>query len=379
MPAVARDRGARTPPTAFAVCRCSRLMRSVPARGGQMMVASAAFGLLLAACGGVGDPVPPPTSPIGALPTGYTAYVTGTPNATASPAGGVYLAGGGTDDAVGMAWLLAQGGVAGITRGGQPYFGDVVVLRTSGSDGYNSFLERLGANSVATYVITSTEGANSDSVAAAIARAEVLFLAGGDQSTYVNRWTGTRLQRAVNTRVAQGYPIGGTSAGLNVLAGHIYSAQLTSTTSGVALANPYDRSITFAKDLFDVPLLANVIAEPHFVTRDRMGRLYTFLARLQADDGARAPRGLAVDEGSAVGLAANHRATVFGAGGGVYLLTPPPSPRGTLSAPLTYHAMTVARVPIGGTFDAASWTAPGPVYSVTARAGVLTSSNGVMY
>jgi cyanophycinase len=341
-------------------------------------VAHAVALLVVVACGGGGDPVAPPAPPTGALPTGYTAYVTGIPNATTTPASGVYLAGGGTDDATGMTWLLTQGGIAG-SRAGQPVYGDVVVLRTSGSDGYNRFLEQLGANSVATFVITSIDGANSDSVAAAIARAEVIFVAGGDQSTYVNLWSGTRLQRAVNTRIAQGYPIGGTSAGLNVLAPYIYSAQLTSTTSAVALANPYDPSITFATNLFEVPLLRDLMTEPHFVARDRMGRFYTFLVRLQADDAARAPRGLAVDEGSGVGIAATRRATVFGVGAGAYLLSPPSLSRSTLPAPLTSLAMTVTRVPVGSTFDAASWTAPGLVYTVTATAGVLTSSTGVMY
>lgn len=341
-------------------------------------VAHAVALLVVVACGGGGDPVAPPAPPTGALPTGYTAYVTGIPNATTTPASGVYLAGGGTDDATGMTWLLTQGGIAG-SRAGQPVYGDVVVLRTSGSDGYNRFLEQLGANSVATFVITSIDGANSDSVAAAIARAEVIFVAGGDQSTYVNLWSGTRLQRAVNTRIAQGYPIGGTSAGLNVLAPYIYSAQLTSTTSAVALANPYDPSITFATNLFEVPLLRDLMTEPHFVARDRMGRFYTFLVRLQADDAARAPRGLAVDEGSGVGIAATRRATVFGVGAGAYLLSPPSLSRSTLPAPLTSLAMTVTRVPVGSTFDAASWTAPGLVYTVTATAGVLTSSTGVLY
>ena len=92
-----------------------------------------------------------------------------------------------------------------------------MVLRTTGSNGYNKYLVGLGANSVTSIVITSVAGANSAVVTSAIAKAEVVFIAGGDQSTYVNLWRGTALQTAVNARVAQGYPIGGTSAGLAVL------------------------------------------------------------------------------------------------------------------------------------------------------------------
>src|SRR5262245_17268927 len=57
---------------------------------------------------------------------GYKVYRNGsTTDAQTLPAGGAYLAGGGTDVDAGMVWLMAQGG----TRGPGEY-GDVVVLRT---------------------------------------------------------------------------------------------------------------------------------------------------------------------------------------------------------------------------------------------------------
>ncbi|WP_053334266.1 cyanophycinase [Gemmatimonas phototrophica] len=323
-----------------------------------------------------------PTAPGDALfakqpSTGFQMYVTGKgPDVTTN--GGnraVYVAGGGTDDAAGMKWLLAQGG----TRTSGSGFGDVVVLRTSGSSGYNTYFAKLGANTVTTFVITSVAGANSATVSNAIGKAEVIFFAGGDQSTYVNLWTGTALQSAVNARLGQGAAVGGTSAGLNVLSEHIYSAQTVSTTSAMALANPYDPSITFARNLFNVPQLTNTLAEPHFVPRDRMGRLYTFLARLQADGKASAPRGLAVDEGAGVGITAAGTATVFGTGNGAYLVTTASRGASTLSAPLVYGAMQVLRVPAGGTFNANSWTAAGTPYSVSATTSGVVSTSGLLY
>ena len=74
----------------------------------------------------------------------------------------------------------------------------MVVLRTSGSDGYNAWLAKLGANSVTSIVISSKGGANSEFVRKSIANAEVVFIAGGDQSTYVKLWSGSSLQAAVN-------------------------------------------------------------------------------------------------------------------------------------------------------------------------------------
>lgn len=336
---------------------------------------------LLAACGRATDVVAPSDAQLDKkVDPGYELYVTGkgADVTTTGNEAAVYLAGGGADDEAGMAWLLARGGTIGTDRKGQALYGDVVVLRTSGGKGYNTFIDKLGANSVTTFVITSRAGADAPEVADAIRKAEVIFLAGGDQSTYVNLWDGTGLQTAVNNRIGAGYPIGGTSAGLNALGQHIYSAQFASTTTAMALANPYDASITFARDLFTVPLLANLIAEPHFVPRDRMGRFYTFLARLQADGRAAAPRGLAVDEGSAVAVSASGAATIFGAGNGAYLITPASATPSTLSAPLTAGSMQVVRVPVGGAFNLTAWTAPAMYtpYTVKADAGVLTSSRG---
>jgi cyanophycinase len=309
--------------------------------------------------------------------TGFAVYVTGKGPDVSTTGGNraVYVAGGGTDDAAGMKWLLAQGGA----RSGSTGFGDVVVLRTSGSSGYNTYFAKMGANTVTTFVITTVAGANSATVSSAIGKAEVIFLAGGDQSTYVNLWKGTALQAAVNARLVQGAAIGGTSAGLNVLSEHIYSAQSVSTTSAMALANPYDPSITFSRNLFDVPQLRNTLAEPHFVPRDRMGRLYTFLARLQADGVASTPRGLAVDEGAGVGITAGGTATVFGAGKGAYLVTTTSSQSSRLSAPLVYGAMQITRVPVGGTFNATTWTATGTPYSVSATVNGLVSTSGLLY
>lgn len=294
-----------------------------------------------------------------------------------TPRGGALLAGGGTDSPDGMRWLLSQGGVP--PNGG---FGDVVVLRASGADGYHRMLMELGANSVRSFVITSVEAANSASVQRAIEQAEVVFIAGGDQSRYVKYWTGTALQRAVDARVANGYPIGGTSAGLAVLSGFVYAAFNVSSTSVKVLASPYDSSVTITPALFRVPMLSNLITDSHFAVRDRMGRLVTFLARLQQDGMAVAPRGIGIDEKSAVGVAPNGIATVFGAGRGAYLLSVTSNAARVCAAntPLTLIPVQTLRVPVGQQFDMTSWTnATSTPYTLSATAGLLTSSTGAIY
>ncbi len=309
---------------------------------------------------------------------GYTAYVSGsTTDVQTTPLGGALLAGGGTDSDAGMQWLLAQGGARSAGK-----FGDVVVLRTSGTNGYNKYLVTFGANSVTSIVISTLAGANSAYVQNAIAKAEVIFIAGGDQSTYVNLWTGTALQAAVNLRVAAGYPIGGTSAGLAVLSPFVYAAFNVSSTSATVLANPYDASVTITEALFNVPVLQNLITDSHFVPRDRMGRLVTFLARLQQDGRSSAPRGIGVDEKSALGVLANGAVTVFGTGNGAYFLSVDSGAIRVCSAntPLSYEPVTTVRVPVGSQFNLSSWTtANSTPYVLRAATGVLSSNTGAIY
>lgn len=351
------------------------------------LIATRLIATLLVASGTACHDAPIPSEPASALrlakapAPGFTVYGTrGATNVTTTPQGGVYLAGGGTDLDAGMTWLLQRGGQLSAGR-----YGDVVVLRTSGTNGYNKYLTALGANSVTSIVITSRDGANAQAVVDAINNAEVIFLAGGDQSTYVNLWSGTRLQSTVNARLATGVPIGGTSAGLAVLGDYIYSAQNASSISSTVLADPYDATVTLTTRLFDIPVLRNVITDSHFVVRDRMGRLMTFLARLQQDriSGSLAPKAIAVDEGSAVGISANGASTTtFGTGAGVYYLnTATVTSRAcTAGTPLTYFPVSAVSVKTGQHFDLTTWTSTSSTpYSLRVDGGVLSAVGHGLY
>ena len=103
--------------------------------------------------------------------------------------------------------------------------GDFLVLRSSGSDGYNNYILNLGcANSVTTIRINNRRGANENFVVDTIDNAEAIFFAGGDQNRYVTDWMGTGLQSAVQRAIARDVPIGGTSAGEVIQTYYIYSA-----------------------------------------------------------------------------------------------------------------------------------------------------------
>ncbi|MCB0637011.1 MAG: cyanophycinase, partial [Lewinella sp.] len=99
----------------------------------------------------------------------YTSYFSGNEtDAQTQPQGGVCMMGGATEHDNAMRWFLqrADGG-------------DVLVLRASGADGYNSYLySELGetVNSVETIVFNNASAATEPYVQQAIQQAEAIWL-----------------------------------------------------------------------------------------------------------------------------------------------------------------------------------------------------------
>jgi len=122
-----------------------------------------------------------------------------------------------------------------------------VVIRASGTDAYNPYILGLCAcDSVETFVFKNHNGAYQPFVIEHIKNAEALFIAGGDQSDYVNLWKGTPVEDAINYLAnVKKVPIGGTSAGMAVLGEFLYSAMTNSSlTSEEALADPFHKDLT---------------------------------------------------------------------------------------------------------------------------------------
>ena len=135
-------------------------------------------------------------------------------NVTVTPRPGFALMGGGSDLDEAFKWLCERG--AG---------GDLVVLRSHGSNDYNPYIAKLcKMNSVATLVIGSRTAAEDPFVASTIAHASAIFIAGGDQGEYTTFWMRTPVQTELNAALKRGVPIGGTSAGLAVLGQFIYTS-----------------------------------------------------------------------------------------------------------------------------------------------------------
>lgn len=245
--------------------------------------------------------------PLIAQAQGYTSFFTGsTTNITTIPTFGVCLMGGASENDEAMKWLLQK------ANGG-----DVVVIRSSGGNGYNNyFYSGLGItlNSVETLVITSATGAVNPYVLDKVANAELIWFAGGDQSNYVNFFKNNALEDLLNYHVnVKNAPIGGTSAGMAILGSHYYSAMFSSVTSSQALSNPYNTNITLgSNDFLNIPYLQNVITDTHYDNPDRRGRQTAFMARIAKDENIRS-FGIASNEYVSVCIAADGKAYVYGA------------------------------------------------------------------
>jgi len=308
---------------------------------------------------------------------GYQRYLTGNPADVIRPTSGLWvLQGGGDDVDENYVRMAAHGGG-----------GDFVVLRASGDDDYNEYIFALcHCDSVETIVFDSREAASDPSVIATIRNAEALFIAGGDQSRYVRFWQGTPVQDAINYVAEKPAPIGGTSAGMAVLGEFVYSAIYESLTSAVALADPYAKDVTLARDFLALPRLGGILTDQHLQERDRIGRTVTLLARLVKDGWAVEPRAIAADRETAVHIdpkdgTAEVFATATHPTPYAYFMRPTQAPeRCEAGQPLTFRNVDVYRIGPGGHFDLATWQGTGGIgYRLSAEAGVLRSSRESAY
>jgi cyanophycinase-like exopeptidase len=237
--------------------------------------------------------------------TSYTYYSVGDTTLTPSLPSPAYpsyvLMGGGPDVDEGFRWMIRR---AGITPGTG---GRIVVIRASGDGAYNPYIyysarknstssliedgwvggKYLGVSSVETLVIPSREAASTGFVNKVVASANAVWIAGGDQTNYFRYWKGTPLEETLKGLVAKNIPIGGTSAGLAVMGGFDFTGANGTVTSVQALGDPYNTYMQFdptplstSGSFLTPPVFANTIMDSHLDSRDRMGRLITFVSRL---------------------------------------------------------------------------------------------------
>lgn len=269
-------------------------------------------------------------------PADPVSYLTGSAaDVSTTTTRGLVLMGGSTDVDAAIAWLLNRSGG-----------GDIVVIRATGADGYNTYMYNMvPVNSVETIIIDSRAKAELASVEQRIRNAEALFIAGGDQWHYVNYWKNTATENAINYLLnTKGVPVGGTSAGLAVLGQAYYSAEKGSVTSDQALKDPFHRYVTLGhSDFINAPYLQNLITDSHYTQRTRQGRHISFMARLMNNYGFSSIKGIGIDEQTAVCIDQNGIAKVYGINHAYFLSNTSLGPETcTPGTPLTWNRSNLA-------------------------------------
>ncbi|MES2516872.1 MAG: cyanophycinase [Bacteroidota bacterium] len=304
-------------------------------------------------------------------------YLTGSADDVSTETqGGLLLMGGSTDVEAAIRWFLTRSGG-----------GDVVVIRSSGADGYNAYMYNMvGVNSVESLIIDSREKANLASIEQKIKNAEALFIAGGDQWNYVNYWKDSPVENAINYLInTKHVTVGGTSAGCAILGGTYFNASQGTVTSAQALSDPYNKYMTLGQDDFVAsPFMQNTITDSHYTQRDRQGRHITFLAKMMKDFGNSSVKGIGVDEKTAVCIDENGMGKVYGMNQAYFLQNNTSGAETCMSesslnwlrSNQAVKAYKIAGSAIGnGSFNASTWTfSGGTSYFYYVNNGVLAQN-----
>ena len=200
--------------------------------------------------------------------------------------------GGGVDVPSAFTFMINEMAACADGSTGNP--GNFVVVRAGGNPAYDSYINKQGTvGAVITIVVPDRDSAIAvgdptnevgQQVQALLRTAGAIWLTGGDQGDYYNFWKGTAVEQLISNQVQQyGIPIGGTSAGMMILSEYNYIPDVAYSSS-YALSNPtfmqkwLKRDFWSSKDKTPFYLLSDTVTDSHFDTRDRMGRLVTFLA-----------------------------------------------------------------------------------------------------
>ena len=271
---------------------------------------------------------------------------------------GLLLMGGGDRNYDALRWFLAKAG-----------HGHVVVLRASQSTDVADelFYDVGGVASVETFVFNGRGSSSDPALLASLAKADGIFIAGGDQSRYVRFWKGTPVAAALDAHVKAGKPLGGTSAGLAIQGEYLYGAMDGgSIVSPEALADPMGPATTIEHDFLHFDLLKGVVTDTHFTERERLGRLFAFVAKAEAIQGRpEVPLlGVGVDESASLAVEGDGSARVFATDpkGGAVLVKGGFTEQQTAGKPLSLGRVQVVGVDTGSRLELPSGAVTDPSF-----------------
>ncbi len=188
----------------------------------------------------------------------------------------------------------------------------VAVISYSTEDNWiPDYFKSLGAVAADNIKIDSRALADQQTTYDLLMQYDVFFFKGGDQSYYYNYFKDTKTEQAIVDKFNAGGVMSGTSAGMAILSGVIFTAQNGSVYPSDALTNINDSDITLANDF--LPFLPGIIVDTHFTERGRGSRLLAFMANWFIHHNE-IVIGIGVDDRTALCIDENNLATVYGTG-----------------------------------------------------------------
>lgn len=298
---------------------------------------------------------------------------------TVSP--GYMLIGGGRDPSDAFNKFAEMGG-----------YDHLVILRTEGDP--SELANMLNGNDptrpdftnhwreIDSFTVTTVSQASDGALVTALSNATAVFIAGGDQTSYYDLWSGTPIQTILQSKVGM-IPIGGTSAGMHILGGVVYTPPRSDegVTSGEALSNPYHDLMQgvgpgeeFRSAFLSITPFAGKVFDTHFHERFRMGRTVAFAARSPLG----ANKVIAANESSALIVNQAGIGTVYGIdSASVYFVEYVAQGSDVVlsGSPLSIATAKILRLAKSGTFNVAAgdwWNLVSPTKTVSIVNGAFS-------
>lgn len=173
------------------------------------------------------------------------------------------------------------------------------------------FMNQCGAVFAKNFQIGSLNVADLQSTYDSLITYDVIFFKGGDQYNYYSTYKNTKTQEAAEDVFNNGGVICGTSAGLAILSGVIFTAENGSAYPDDCLKDPNNSNVQLANDFFQ--FFPGYIFDSHFTIRGRFSRLLAFMANWKFTHNETI-KGIGVDEMTALSIDQNNLGTVYGIG-----------------------------------------------------------------
>jgi cyanophycinase len=210
---------------------------------------------------------------------------------------------------------------------------------------YERLFKDLGCNETPVLPLETRRECDSTKWVDVLARADGVFLTGGNQLRLSTTLGGTKVASALRRRNQEGMHVAGTSAGAAIMSEHMIAFGREGST-------PRANMVTLAPGL---GFTRRLIIDQHFRQRDRIGRLLTAVSYNPNSVG------LGLDEDTAAFLGPNEVLEVAGSGA-ITIIDPAGVEHSSMDSTNEHEPVSIIGVRLhvlveGGTFDLRSRTA----------------------